>query len=149
MKTIRADVAIGASWCGTLPIKWRLPVPEIHWIICPCFQADDTLIRFYENFVQVSFTHKLQSGQALMRARLENTTHGRPPVTHRTVLITRDGRRYSKTCANLPTPPFRPPTTPIALLARHLLTWSDVMNPHESSTFCKASPTVIYTGYVP
>nr|QOL01128.1 putative extracellular protein CSOL_052 [Pseudococcomyxa simplex] len=51
----------------------------------------------YEYEGQVSFTHKLQSGQALMRAQLENTTHGRPPVTHRTVLITRDGRRYSKT----------------------------------------------------
>ena len=36
-----------------------------------------------------------------MRARLDNTTHMRAPITHRTVLITRDGRRYSKTCAHL------------------------------------------------
>ncbi|BDA46549.1 probable glutamyl endopeptidase [Coccomyxa sp. Obi] len=54
----------------------------------------------YEYEGQVTFTHKLQSGQALMRARLDNSTRlgaSRAIATHRTVLITRDGRRYSKT----------------------------------------------------
>jgi hypothetical protein len=56
--------------------------------------------RGYEYEGRVAFTHKLLpvAGDAAMHARLDNSSsRTSAPATHRTILVTRDGRRYSKT----------------------------------------------------
>ena len=64
----------------------------------------------YQYEGKVAFTHKLQplpSGWSAMHAQLANTSsRAAAPATHRTILVTRDGRRFTKDLSlDMPTAP--------------------------------------------